>query len=91
MRCIGQLTAAVARIHTPQTAHGIQDFFALAVPHMNAFGMGDLARTLGRQAFVIGKGVYKIRAVERLQLGGAQCFGVGGGIYTNSFKALDGV
>ena len=66
-----QLGAPVADVDAPQTAHGVQQFFALGVPDVYVVRMGDHAGTLGGQTLRVGERVHVMRTVQRLH-GGIQ-------------------
>ena len=54
----GQLFAAIANIHAPQAGKRVQNFVALAIPNLDAIGMGDDPRaTGGMEGLVVCKGM----------------------------------
>ena len=79
VRGVGEFAPAIAHIDAPQTAHAVEDFVALGVPDVNAFGAGDHARATAIEVLEIGEGMQKMRAVHRLD---GAC--VNGGIHGNA-------
>ncbi len=63
---VGQLLAAVTRVHAPQAAHRVQNLRAFGVPHVDVVGPRDHARATRGQAGVVGERVQVVRAVQRL-------------------------
>ena len=55
VRGVGQFAPAIADVDAPQAAHAIEDFVALGVPDVDAFGAGDHARATAIEVLKIGE------------------------------------
>ena len=75
---VGQFIAAIADIHAPQTGHGIQNLFTVAVGQIDTFGARDHPRPFLTQRPIGGKRVEVVRRVQCLQLGRGHVIGDGG-------------
>ncbi len=67
---LDQLLAAVADVDAPEAGHRIEDLVALAVPDIDAFGLGDDPRALLVQLLVVGERRQMVVAAQRLPLTG---------------------
>ena len=74
-----QFRSPVTDVDAPQSAHGVQQFFAFRIPDVNIVSVGNDARALGGQALRICERVHVMRAVERLHGRGIHLAALDGG------------
>ena len=69
---LAHLFAAIAKVHTPQPRHRIEDFIPLAVGQIDALGPCDDARALVAQFIVGGERMHMMRRIKRLKVRGGE-------------------